>query len=141
MTSNAEPFTRVEPAPRSGVASIVVGWREADGSESVVLRLPLGSAIRSLFKDLRITPVLLPTGVIALSAEALPESEFAALLTEECVPEATLSSLVRAMLDEMVAVPDTSDKEDLGRLATSLETAARDVRAALGGLKSATGRL
>ena len=134
---SAEPrlFTRIEPAPQSGEATVIVGWRDSDGAESAVLRLPLKSALRALFDELDMALVLSPTGLIALDAKALPEEQFAALMLDNW-PKASLSTLVRAMLQEIALVPDSSDLGDLKRLAQNLESAAHDVRAALDGMEA-----
>lgn len=137
MSDDTQPFTRVEPALGSGDAAVVVGWREANGTENVAFRMPLAVAVRGLFQQLKIGPVLLPSGVVALDAESLPEREFAALLADGGLPGVALSALVRSMLEEIGKMPDASDAKDLEHLAGDLESAARDIRAALHRLKSA----
>jgi hypothetical protein len=137
MTHAAQPFARVEPASGPGDAAVVVGWREQDGTERVVFRMPLKTAIRSLFDQLKIAPMLLPSGIVAIDAEALSDREVASLMTDGGLPEIALSALVRSMLDEIAQTPDASDAKDLEHLADDLEGAARDIRAALSRLKSA----
>jgi hypothetical protein len=136
MPSEPQPFIRIKPA-KTGEAAVVAGWREGDGSESVAFQLPLKSAVRALFDELDVGLVLLPSGVVALDAAALPAGELETLLADKGLPQATFSKLVDAMIEQIANAPDASDGEDLRRLAQDFEQAARALRAALAEIKTA----
>jgi hypothetical protein len=131
MSAEPQPFIRLEPAPLAGEASIIFGWREGDGAEQVVFRLPLTSALRGLVDELKLGLMLTPSGIITLDPQALPERDLEGLLRDKSLPQATFTGLVKTLLREITEAPDPSDAEDLGRLAGEFEEAARALRKAM----------